>query len=315
MPLKLQERMRESRRTEEPERKFVRGSLQIAHKKIQLSKVGENVTFHCQLVTDHDVLQVTWQKESGEIKGNIATYSKINGHKILGNYGSRVNFTRSELKDSAITVHAVTLQDEGCYKCIFNTFPMGSIPGRTCLKVYAISEPRLEAKLVSSPDNGEQKVLEISCSVTGKPAPVISWNISHHLPQEPGRYLVSHSDQTVTVISNFTYVPSRIHWESPVGCVIQHPLLNVTLTLPNEALIQGQSSTVGAVTIYVLVSFVLLGLLCFCFCQCWKRQHQMDRNKADLCWVLPICIKDMKCGPCTKKGPDIPPPSTAPLVR
>lgn len=104
----------------------------------------------------------------------------------------------------------------------------------------AISEPRLEAKLVSSPDNGEQKMLEISCSVTGKPAPVISWNLSHHLPQEPGRYLVSHSDQTVTVISNFTYVPSRIHWESPVGCVIQHPLLNVTLTLPNEALIQGE---------------------------------------------------------------------------
>ncbi|KAH1185815.1 hypothetical protein KIL84_018564 [Mauremys mutica] len=193
---------------------------------------------------DHEVLQVTWQKESGEGKGNIATYSRINGHRILGNYSSRVNFTQSELTVSAITVHAVTLQDEGCYKCIFNTFPLGSITGRTCLKVYAISEPSLEAKLVSSPENGEEKVLEISCSVTGKPAPMISWNLSHRLQEEPGQYLINHSDQTVTVISNFTHVPSRIHWENPAVCVIQHPLLNVTLTLSKDGQVQGANEAV-----------------------------------------------------------------------
>ncbi|CAM5080225.1 unnamed protein product [Natator depressus] len=290
------------------------GSLQVVHRKVQTSKTGENVTFQCQLVMDHEVLQVTWQKASGEGKGNIATYSRINGHRILGNYSSRVNFTQSELTVSAITVRAVTLQDEGCYKCIFNTFPMGSITGRTCLKVYAISEPILEAKLVSSPDNGEEEVLEISCSVTGKPAPMISWNLSHHLQQEPGQYLINHSDQTVTVISNFTHVPSRIHWENPAGCVIQHPLLNVTLTLSKDGQVQGQSATVDAVTIYVLVALIPLGLLCICFCiLCirWKRQHQMDRNKAHLCWVLPICTKDMRHGQCTKndkQGPDKLPP-------
>uniref|UniRef100_A0A452HXF6 Ig-like domain-containing protein n=1 Tax=Gopherus agassizii TaxID=38772 RepID=A0A452HXF6_9SAUR len=111
-------------------------AMAAVHRKVQSSKTGEKVTFHCQLVMDHEVLQVTWQKENGEGKGNIATYSRINGHRILGNYSSRVNFTQSELTVSAITVHAVTLQDEGCYRCIFNTFPMGSITGRTCLKVY-----------------------------------------------------------------------------------------------------------------------------------------------------------------------------------
>ncbi|XP_030408323.1 OX-2 membrane glycoprotein-like [Gopherus evgoodei] len=297
------------------------GSLQVVHRKVQSSKTGEKVTFHCQLVMDHEVLQVTWQKENGEGKGNIATYSRINGHRILGNYSSRVNFTQSELTVSAITVHAVTLQDEGCYRCIFNTFPMGSITGRTCLKVYAISEPSLEAKLVSSPENGEEKVLEISCSVTGKPAPMISWNLSHHLQEEPGQYLINHSDQTVTVISNFTHVPSRIHWENLAGCVIQHPLLNVTLTLSKDGQVQGQSAAVDTVTIYVLVALIPLGLLCICFCIlfiCWKRHHQMDRNKADLCWVLPICTKDMRHGQCTKndkQGPDKLPPLKALLDR
>ncbi|XP_050817043.1 OX-2 membrane glycoprotein-like [Gopherus flavomarginatus] len=293
------------------------GSLQVVHRKVQSSKTGEKVTFHCQLVMDHEVLQVTWQKENGEGKGNIATYSRINGRRILDNYSSRVNFTQSELTVSAITVHAVTLQDEGCYRCIFNTFPMGSITGRTCLKVYAISEPSLEAKLVSSPENGEEKMLEISCSVTGKPAPMISWNLSHHLQEEPGQYLINHSDQTVTVISNFTHVPSRIHWENLAGCVIQHPLLNVTLTLSKDGQVQGQSAAVNTVTIYVLVALIPLGLLCICFCIlfiCWKRHHQMDRNKADLCWVLPICTKDMRHGQCTKndkQGPDKLPPLKA----
>ncbi|XP_075764726.1 OX-2 membrane glycoprotein-like isoform X2 [Pelodiscus sinensis] len=291
------------------------GSLQVVHRKIQLAKTGENVTLQCRLVTDYEVLQVTWQKESGEAKGNIATYSKVNGQRILGDYEGRVHFAQSELKVSAIAIHAVSLQDEACYKCIFNSFPMGSITGRTCLKVYAISEPRLEAKLVSHPDNAEEEMLEISCSVTGKPPPVISWNLSHHLQQEPGQYLISHSNQTVTVISNFTYVRSRIHWEQAPSCVIQHPLLNETLTLPRDELVW-EPATVGAVNIYVLIPLILLGVLCIlCLCYRWKRQRQMDRNKAVLCWILPMSTKDIQHGLYTKndkQGPDkLPPPKSA----
>ncbi|XP_074846821.1 OX-2 membrane glycoprotein-like [Carettochelys insculpta] len=295
------------------------GSLQIIHRKVQPSKKGDNVTFRCQLMEDYEVLQVTWQKESGEAQGNIATYSKINGHRILGDYSSRVHFTTSELKVSAITIHAVTLEDEGCYKCIFNTFPLGSITSRTCLKVYAISEPRLEAKLVPSPDNAEENVVEISCSVTGKPAPQISWNLSHPLQQESEWSLISHSDQMVTVTSNVTHVLSRIQQEHLAGCVIQHPLLNVTLTLPKNGLIWGQSATDGAVKIYVVVSLILLGALCLlCLCHCWKQHHQIDRNKANLCWVLPICNKDVRHGLCTKnnkQGPEKLPPSRVLLDR
>uniref|UniRef100_A0A7M4FWY4 Ig-like domain-containing protein n=1 Tax=Crocodylus porosus TaxID=8502 RepID=A0A7M4FWY4_CROPO len=111
-------------------------SVQVIPSKVQSTKEGKNATFLCHLISKHDVLQVTWQKENGKKENNIATYSKINGHKILDNYAGHINFTQRELKVSAITFHAVTMQDEGCYKCIFNTFPMGSVFGRMCLKVY-----------------------------------------------------------------------------------------------------------------------------------------------------------------------------------
>uniref|UniRef100_A0A8C5X4C0 Uncharacterized protein n=1 Tax=Malurus cyaneus samueli TaxID=2593467 RepID=A0A8C5X4C0_9PASS len=67
---------------------------------------------------------------------NIATYSMMNGPKIAEAYGSHVSFAYAGLQASAISLHRATFQDEGCYKCIFNTFPSGAVTGRTCLKVY-----------------------------------------------------------------------------------------------------------------------------------------------------------------------------------
>uniref|UniRef100_A0A8D2L945 Immunoglobulin V-set domain-containing protein n=1 Tax=Varanus komodoensis TaxID=61221 RepID=A0A8D2L945_VARKO len=65
----------------------------------------------------------------------VATYSNTHGSRVLGKYQHHVHLSQSGLAVSAITFHAVTLKDEGCYSCIFNTFPLGSIPGKTCLKV------------------------------------------------------------------------------------------------------------------------------------------------------------------------------------
>uniref|UniRef100_A0A8U8B4F5 Uncharacterized protein n=1 Tax=Geospiza parvula TaxID=87175 RepID=A0A8U8B4F5_GEOPR len=102
-------------------------------------QVGRNVTFSCRSVAKEDVIQVTWQKEMDGAEDNIATYSTINGQKISKAYVSHVSFAHSELQASAISLHGVTLQDEGCYKCIFNTFPSGAVTGRMCLKVYGPS--------------------------------------------------------------------------------------------------------------------------------------------------------------------------------
>uniref|UniRef100_A0A8C5JS62 Ig-like domain-containing protein n=1 Tax=Junco hyemalis TaxID=40217 RepID=A0A8C5JS62_JUNHY len=111
-------------------------SVQVTNRKVQSVQAGGNVTFSCRSVTKEDVIQVTWQKETDGTEDNIATYSTINGQKIAKAYVSHVSFAHSELQASAISLHGVTLQDEGCYKCIFNTFPSGAVTGRMCLKVY-----------------------------------------------------------------------------------------------------------------------------------------------------------------------------------
>lgn len=102
----------------------------------------------------------------------------------------------------------------------------------------------MEAKFIPSPDIAEdsKKVVGMSCSATGKPAPKIYWRLPSILLQKPREYHVRLGNQTVTVISNFTHTDSKIIQEYPIACVIQHPSLNVTLDLPMDSLAQGQYS-------------------------------------------------------------------------
>ncbi|NXL44528.1 OX2G protein, partial [Podilymbus podiceps] len=268
------------------------GSVQVMHRKVQSVQAGGNVTFACRSVTKGDVLQVTWQKETDGAEDNIATYSAMNGQKIAKGYVGHVSFAHSELQASAISLHGVTLQDEGCYKCIFNTFPLGAVTGRTCLKVYAISDPKVEAKLISSPDKAEnsEKVVGMSCSATGKPAPKITWLLPSILQQKPREYHVRLSNQTVAVISNFTHAHPKTLQEYPIACVIQHPSLNVTLVLPVDSLPEGQCldnsvSPAIATAVGVLVPLTsLLFLTCLLRC-CLRHLRDPERNPAWPCWV------------------------------
>ncbi|NXA36578.1 OX2G protein, partial [Eudromia elegans] len=266
------------------------GSVQVMHRKVQAVQAGGNVTFSCRLITNEDALQVTWQKEMEGEDDNIATYSTVNGQKIVKSYGSNVSFAHSGLRASAIALQGVTFQDEGCYKCIFNTFPSGAVTGRMCLKVYGISDPKVEAKFVPSPDKAKanDRAVEIRCSATGKPAPKITWQLPSALQETPREYHRRVSNQTVTVTSNLTLALSSVFQEHPIACVVQHPSLNTTLVLPTDGLTQGQDTAVApavatAVGLLVpLISLLLLGLL---FCYCLRQLHGPERHRAWPCWV------------------------------
>ncbi|XP_078512888.1 nectin-3-like [Lissotriton helveticus] len=222
---------------------FIAGFAMVIHEKTLTATEGSRVTLQCQLKHAHDVLQVTWQKDPGDFSGTMATYSKAYGRKLMGHYKSRVvDFSRTELNSTAITLHSVSLGDEGCYKCIFNVFPTGAIIGRTCLHVYAISEPRLEASFLSKPESLEKEII-LSCSATGKPAPEITWNLTQSLRGKPQHYFIDNPNRTITVISNFTYVSSRFSPENLVTCVLRHPALNVEITLPVETEMQNIASS------------------------------------------------------------------------
>ncbi|NXV05014.1 OX2G protein, partial [Cettia cetti] len=264
--------------------------VQVMNRKVQSVQAGGNVTFSCRSVTKEDVIQVTWQKETDGAEDNIATYSVMNGQKIAKAYVSHVSFAHSELQASAISLYGVNLQDEGCYKCIFNTFPSGAVTGRMCLKVYAISDPKVETKLIPSSDKAEdsEKMVGMSCSATGKPAPKITWHLPSILQQKPREYHIKFSNQTVTVISNFTHSQSKILQEYPITCMIQHPSLNVTLVLPTDSLEQGPDSSTApaiAIAVGVLVPLTLLLLLTCLPYHCLRHLHDPERNPAWPCWV------------------------------
>lgn len=136
------------------------------------------------------------------------------------------------------------LQDTCKYRCSLLKHEQKLMDFVTLL-FTAISDPKAETKLIPSPDKAEdsEKMVGMSCSATGKPAPKITWHLPSILKQKPREYHIKFSNQTVTVISNFTHAHSKILQEYPITCMIQHPSLNVTLVLPTDSLEQGQYVT------------------------------------------------------------------------
>ncbi|NXG04881.1 OX2G protein, partial [Sakesphorus luctuosus] len=138
---------------------------QAKHKEV---RVGDNVTLSCALMEPMDVLQVTWQKGSEKSHSNIATYSKQKGLKIHKPYQGRMNFTSLELNETSITFWDTRIDDSGCYTCLFNAFPLGSVSGRTCLRVFGLS--------ASVHYNISEGHLTATCNAVGLPEPTITWN-------------------------------------------------------------------------------------------------------------------------------------------
>ncbi|XP_062983778.1 OX-2 membrane glycoprotein-like [Elgaria multicarinata webbii] len=264
-------------------------AAQVIRKSVQTVTAGENVTLNCRLAKEYNVVQVTWQKEHEKNEPNVATYSNVHGSRVLGKYQRNVHLSQSGLTVSAITFDPVTFKDEGCYSCVFNTFPLGSIPGKTCLKVYAFTEPTVHVKRVSDPDDAGEEVLDISCSATGRPAPVVTWKNTKHLLIKPNQYVIQHPNGTVTVVSNFTHVSSINVWDNPILCVIHHPSLNTAqeLTLPEIEKEQDQnknSATVTKTSSYILPAVFLLALVIFSISYYLWRRLPVDKKQDLLSW-------------------------------
>lgn len=180
------------------------------------------MTLKCNFIPSYDVLQVTWQKLEGSSFKNIATYSKAHGTKSIGPFNKRVCFNDTSLKASSITFRGVTLEDETCYKCIFNAFPHGSFSRETCLIVHSISAVRTELHSnASSPG-----LLTAVCSATGKPAPEITWKPEGGLIGQPEIHGVKNANGTVTMTStcNISVKLLRSKNLQALTCVINHPM-------------------------------------------------------------------------------------------
>ncbi|XP_019210779.1 OX-2 membrane glycoprotein isoform X1 [Oreochromis niloticus] len=196
-----------------------------------LAAVGEDAEFSCQLLETKDVLQVTWQKSSHDGEKNVATYSKYFGPRVNDGFTDKIGFKYTGLQDCSIVIIDVIQQDEGCYHCLFNTYPEGSFIGRTCLEVYELHEPVVDVR-----ESNSTEEWVVSCSATGRPAPTVTLSVSQQDLNfsQYNTVSVSNTNATFTVTTTAVLSGSRNN-STQVGCaarVLSAPHREVMVTIP-----------------------------------------------------------------------------------
>uniref|UniRef100_A0AAZ1XV31 Ig-like domain-containing protein n=1 Tax=Oreochromis aureus TaxID=47969 RepID=A0AAZ1XV31_OREAU len=133
--------------------------------------------------------------------------------------------------DCSIVIRNVTEQDEGRYRCLFNTYPEGSFIGRTCLQVYELHEPVVDVR-----ESNSTEEWVVSCSATGRPAPTVTLSVSQQDLNfsQYNTVSVSNTNATFTVTTTAVLSGSCKH-STQVGCaarVLSAPHREVMVTIP-----------------------------------------------------------------------------------
>ncbi|XP_068926016.1 OX-2 membrane glycoprotein-like [Petaurus breviceps papuanus] len=194
----------------------------MKNKSSDIVPLGNNVTLKCSLTIPADVLQITWQKVQGSILENIGTYSSRYGRKILPPFNDRIQYNSTELTWSSMTIYNVTLEDDACYKCLFNVFPNGIYGGQMCFSVQNVSELRIQCH----PHPTNEEILLVICSATGKPAPHITFSHEILLLESPKEHIDQNPDgiANVTKWYNISLEVMRSLKLQNVSCGMDHPL-------------------------------------------------------------------------------------------
>ncbi|CAK6970730.1 OX-2 membrane glycoprotein-like [Scomber scombrus] len=179
-----------------------------------VAKAGEDVLLSCRLMQTKDVLQVTWQKLLPEGKKNCATYSDHFGETVNPGFQGKVEFKDAGLQNCSIVIRKAMEKDEACYYCLFNTFPDGSLTGKTCLRLYELHEPILQ---IRESNSTEETV--VSCSATGRPAPTVTLNVPQQDLYFSNSSIVSVTNTNGTVTVTTTALLSGFHGnDRQAGC-------------------------------------------------------------------------------------------------
>ncbi|XP_054668186.1 OX-2 membrane glycoprotein-like isoform X1 [Grus americana] len=212
--------------------------------------VGHNVTLSCTLTEPQDVLQVTWQKNSGKSHyDNIATYSIAKGLKIHEPYQDRMNFTSLVLNETSITFWDTRMEDSGCYTCLFNVFPLGSFSGRTCLNVFGLNAS-VHYKI------SEGHLIAI-CNAVGLPEPTVTW--SNLFNSTPKQETVKHINGMVSITSKLEIYNTQNIASQDLTCRISNA--NEKIELPVKMKGEEGSSWLWLVIIVVILVVIIVLIL------------------------------------------------------
>ncbi|XP_036946268.1 OX-2 membrane glycoprotein-like [Acanthopagrus latus] len=188
----------------------------IGTQRTVMAAVGGEAGFSCQLLQNKDVVQVTWNKVLPDREVTLASYTTRYGERVNPAFKDKIGFTDAGLQNSSIFIRNVTEEDEGCYLCLFNADPEGSLTGTTCLQVYELHGPVLHVGASGS----EETV--VSCSATGRPAPTVTLTVRRGDGHFPGNSSVSVNNTNGTVTVTSTAVLTRLHdMDTEVRCAVR----------------------------------------------------------------------------------------------
>nr|AYF58522.1 glycoprotein vOX2-1 [Elephant endotheliotropic herpesvirus 1B] len=250
--------------------RFVIGLLFVSYATVQGQVVTQDerellntpASLRCSLQTDKEVLIVTWQKIKATSPENMATFSENHGVVVQPPYKDRVNITQLGLRNSTLTFWNTTVEDEGCFMCLFNTFGSGKISGKTCLTLYV--PPTVSLHTESFNDS-----LNITCSATARPAPVIFWNVTDSDVSNVTK-TVLHRNGTTTVTSILQVKdPKSQVGNEEVICKVLHL---GTVTDIRQTLSNGHEVTLTTCISVVVVMVIIILIVIFCYT--WRRRHR-----------------------------------------
>ncbi|XP_060626609.2 OX-2 membrane glycoprotein [Anolis sagrei] len=195
----------------------IQGAVITHNKDVEL---GGKATLRCTPSKLYETIQVTWLKQINGSLVNIAVYHNVSGPKVF-RPEMQFNFTVLGLNETAITFWNASIQDNGCYQCIFNTFPSGPVTGKPCLSVYAHLDTFIHYKTSETHTSA-------TCFATSFPRPQISW----HTPGgKMNETQVTNPNGTVTVMSGIFVNTSRSQAEQELICRVKHRGKEVDLKL------------------------------------------------------------------------------------
>ncbi|XP_062996093.1 nectin-2 isoform X2 [Elgaria multicarinata webbii] len=209
--------------------------------------LGKAVTLPCTFATNYPeikVSQVTWVKETGGRKQNVAVYHPDHGPSYPMERGStRIRFRSASLEDATLIISPLLMTDEGTYTCEFATYPLGNEDGITNLIIVA--KPTNTAKALEVKASKVEVPVANCTSANGKPPARITWQSGLNGNSTVSQVL--HADGTVTVTSSYNMVPSkeangqRITCEIAQKTLAQPESIPVTLSIlyPPEVTIDG----------------------------------------------------------------------------
>nr|QRN68124.1 CD200-like protein [Betacoronavirus Erinaceus] len=130
-----------------------RAQVVVQNATVQLNKPA---SLRCTLQSSQEVLLVTWQKIKQRIPENMVTYSNMYGVQLQDRYMGKLNITQ-ELRNSTITFWNITLEDQGCYNCFFNTYSISfyKLSGRPCLNIIAQPPDNVPVRPILDGDSKE----------------------------------------------------------------------------------------------------------------------------------------------------------------